>query len=179
MSNSRIRIVIASVLVGFALILGTTPAGAHAEKKVSTVTFTAVITSNQKVLYNAGVNNSLTYGWNRLVGTATVYGVLSDIEMLGNVDYNEGSGPFYGFVTITQPDATLALKMTGKATASLNRDSFSPGTETKFKSTLKVIGGSGRFIQAKGAGVWTGNRTAELGEAVTMKVKLKVSGLSH
>ena len=44
------------------------------------------------------------YGWNQLTGTAQVDGAAVEIEMLGNVDYRNGSGEFFGFITFTFSD---------------------------------------------------------------------------
>ncbi len=178
MFDSRFRIFLVGVIATAGFLVGASPSSADNDSSPQKITFTAAVTSTETVLYNIGVNNSITYGWNRLVGTATIDGVLSDIEVLGSVDYKDNEGPFYGFITITQPDGTLALRMNGKAALAKHRESYSSSPETKFKSKLKVLGGSGRFIEARGVGAWTGERTTEIGGAVSMKVVLKVSGIS-
>ena len=178
MFGSRFRLFLVGAVVTAGFLVGASPASANSDSSPQKIAFTTTVTSTERVIYNAGVNNSITYGWNRLIGTATIDGVLSDIELLGNVDYKDNGGPFYGFITITQPDATLALRMNGKAVPFTHRESYASTPETRFKSKLKVLGGSGRFIEARGAGAWTGERTTELGGAVSMRVVLKVSGIS-
>ena len=99
-----------------------------------------------------------TYGWNRLRGTTLVDGQPVNVDMLGSVEYTNGSGPFSGFVTFFFVDgSTLGVSMQGITTAATNT------TDTSFAATLGVIGGSGRYISAKGSGTFTGSRQTQLG----------------
>ena len=94
-----------------------------------------------------------TYGWNQLVGTATVDGQPVGVELLGNVSYVKGSGPIFGFVTYTFADgSTLGVQFQGAATATAN------GDETSFAATLGVLGGTGRYATATGTGIFNGSR---------------------
>ena len=86
MGSSRFRLFIVGAVVTAGFLVGASPASAHSDSSPQKITFTTTVTSTERVLYYAGVNNSITYGWNRLIGTATIDGVLSDIELLGNVD---------------------------------------------------------------------------------------------
>jgi len=97
--------------------------------------------SQSRTLHNAGTDNSVTYGWNQLLGTATVDNQPATVEMLGNVSYVKGAGPIFGFVTYTFADgSTLGVQFQGAATVSAG------GDETTFAATLGVLGGTGRYV---------------------------------
>lgn len=128
---------------------------------VTTIKLSTTIASVARTLYQVGPNNQSTYGTNRLVGTATLDGQPVAIEMLANVDYKTGSGPFFGFITFTFSDSsTLGVSMQGATTAAPN------GTDAKFASTLGVIGGTGRYLNTTGVGTFAGTRSAALGTDV-------------
>ncbi len=133
----------------------------------------ADLESQSRNLHTVGADGSVTYGWNQLVGTASVDGEPVGVEMLGNVDYVQGSGPLFGFVTFSFADgSTLGAQFEGTATGTAN------GDETSFATTLGVIGGTGRYVSATGAGTFTGTRKAALGTAVAATFDLTVAGAS-
>ena len=83
----------------------------------------ADLESQSRTLHTVGADGSITYGWNQLVGTATVDGQPVGVELLGNVSYVKGSGPIFGFVTYTFADgSTLGVQMQGAATATDDGD---------------------------------------------------------
>ena len=128
--------------------------------RTTSVAFSVDLTSIFKVIksYN---NGAVTAGWNQLTGTTTVNGSAATVELLANVNYANGSGPFFGFVTITLPDTSaLTLKMNGQAL--LNSGS---GT-TAFSSTLSTVGGSGSYASTVATGSFTGSRSSTLGSPV-------------
>jgi len=119
------------------------------------------LSSQARTLHQVGAAGAVTYGWNRLTGTATLDAQAVGVEMLGNVAYQNGSGPFFGFVTLTFADgSTIALEMQGVARADTAADT------TAFSATLIVLGGTGRYVATTGTGVFTGSRTAALGNDV-------------
>jgi hypothetical protein len=129
--------------------------------------------SQSRNLHTVGSDGAVTYGWNRLVGTATVDGRPVGVEMLGNVNYVKGSGPIFGFVTFTFSDgSSLGVQFQGSATAT------SDGGETSFAATMGVVGGTGRYASATGAGTFTGSRKAALGTTVAATFDLHVGGAS-
>lgn len=129
----------------------------------------ADLDSQARTLHTAGAAGSVTYGWNQLVGTATIDGQPVGVEMLGNVSYVKGSGPIFGFVTYTFADgSTLGVQMQGAATASAD------GNDTTFAATLGVLGGTGRYATATGTGIFTGSRQAALGTTVASTFDLTV-----
>jgi quercetin dioxygenase-like cupin family protein len=132
---------------------------------------TTDLESQSRNLHTVGTDGSATYGWNQLLGTATVDGQPVGVEMLGNVNYVKGSGPLFGFITYTFADgSTLGVQMQGAATATSNGDG------TSFAATLGVIGGTGRYAAATGSGVFTGSRSAALGTTVSATFELNVVG---
>jgi len=134
---------------------------------------TADLDSQSRTLHTVGADGSVTYGWNQLVGTATVDGQPVGVELLGNVSYVKGSGPIFGFVTYTFADgSTLGVQMQGAATAT------SGGDQTAFAATLGVLGGTGRYASATGTGVFTGSRSAALGTTVKSTFDLTIAGAS-
>jgi hypothetical protein len=110
---------------------------------------------------NAGTDNSVVYGWNRLTGTATVNGQPVGVEFLASVDYTKGSGPFSGFVTFSFADgSTLGMAIQGVTQASADT------TNATFTATLGSVGGTGRYLAATATGTFVGTRTAALGSIV-------------
>ena len=133
----------------------------------------ADLESQSRTLHTVGADGSATYGWNQLVGTATVDGQPVGVELLGNVNYVKGSGPIFGFVTCTFADgSTLGVQFQGSATATEN------GDQTTFAATLGVLGGTGRYASATGTGIFTGSRQAALGTTVASTFDLTIAGAS-
>lgn len=153
-----------TALVTFGLVVGLTSC-AQEEK----LTFTSNITSAERVIYQVGPQTEHSYGWNRLTGLTSVAGLPAEVEMLGNVDYKSGSGPFFGFITLTIADGSqLAMRMDGKAV--LNETT----KDTRFESPLEIIGGTGRWVKATGKGEFTGNRRGALGSEVELSVGVTI-----
>jgi quercetin dioxygenase-like cupin family protein len=139
----------------------------------TTLKVTVGLESQSRTLHNVGADGSITYGWNQLVGTATVDGQPVGVELLGNVSYVKGAGPIFGFVTLTFADgSTLGVQFQGAATVS------SGGDETTFAATLGVLGGTGRYASAAGSGIFTGSRKAALGTTVNATFDLTITGAS-
>lgn len=137
-----------------------TPAGTGATG--TSLRLTADLESQSKTTNSVGANGADVYGWNRLTGTATLNGQPVAVELLGNVDYTTGAGPFSGFVTFTFPDGSLlGVRMQGVATKSAD------GNTTTFAATLGVISGTGTYATATGTGTFTGSRDGTLGTAVS------------
>ena len=131
----------------------------------------ADLESQSRNLHTVGADGSGTYGWNQLVGTATVDGQPVGVELLGNVSYVKGSGPIFGFVTYAFADgSTLGVQFQGAATATAS------GDETTFAATLGVLGGTGRYASATGTGIFTGSRQAALGTTVASTFDLTIAG---
>ncbi len=134
---------------------------------------TADLDSQSRTLHTAGTDGSVAYGWNLLTGTATLDGAPVAVEMLGNVSYVKGSGPFFGFVTSTFADgSTLGVQMQGTAVASAD------GSSTQFAATLGIVGGTGKYVGATGTGTFVGSRKAELGTTVAATFDLTITGAS-
>ena len=132
---------------------------------------TTSLTSQDRRLSSVGPNGSSVYGWNRLTGTASLGGQDVGVDMLGNVNYKAGNGPFSGFITFTFADgSTLGVAMQGATKGSADT------RNATFISTLGVIGGTGRFAEATGVGTFVGSRTAALGTAVAATFDLRLVG---
>ena len=137
----------------------------------TTIQLSAPLTSASKNLHSVGT--ATQYGWNQLVGTSTNSGETVGVEMLGNVAYTNGAGPFFGFVTYSWPDgSTIGVRMNGSAT---------PGNDgtTSFSSPLTVLGGTGRYATAKGTGSFTGTRSGVLGSPVESRFTLHVANSTN
>jgi hypothetical protein len=127
---------------------------------------TAPLASQARTLITAG---SVVYGWNRLTGTAMLDGKPVSVEMLGNVNYKGGNGPFFGFITFTFDDrSTLAVSMQGQAVQS-------PSGASTVVATLAVFGGTGRYERATGTGTFVGARPAAVGATVDSTFDLKLA----
>ena len=130
---------------------------------------TTDLVSQTRTLLTTGPQGSITYGWNRLAGSATLDGSPVGVDMLGDVNYKAGNGPFSGYITFSFKDgATLAVAMQGKATQAAD------GSST-VTATLGIFGGSGRYETATGTGTFTGSRSATVGAPVASTFDLKVT----
>jgi hypothetical protein len=141
-----------------ATFLGGAVAEAQNSGQISNIEVTVTLTSKQTALTQVGKGGGITYGWNQLTGSTDTPSGKTEVELLGNVDYLNGSGRFFGFV------------MEGRAVKQADGS-------TKLKAALKVIDGNAAFTGAKGAGSFTGTRTAALGSPIeiTIKAKLRLS----
>lgn len=102
----------------------------------------------------------LRYGWNHLVGTSDLDGQTVRSDMLANVAYRSGRGPFFGFVTFTWPDgSSLVTEMFGEAVPQA-------GGSTVVQGLLTITAGTGRYAGANGYGTILGRRNAAIGVAV-------------
>lgn len=109
-------------------------------------------------------NGTRVVGWNDLQGTSTFNGQAVSVDFLGDVSYLNGSGDFGGFYTMTFPDeSTLILHTDGKATR--NADG-----STSLVSSMKVLGGTGVYVNATGTGQFTGSRAGTVGAPVHLQV---------
>jgi len=117
-----------------------------------------------------GANSQLRYGNGRLTGNTTIDGDPASAELLAQVGYNTGSGPFTGFWTFTFGDGSnLVLTYVGQATRS--------GDDTTITGALAVFGGTGSYASVTGGGTLRGERTVALGGDVDYRFSLNLSGL--
>jgi hypothetical protein len=129
----------------------------------------AVLSSTARTLHQVGQSGASTYGWNRLESSPAAGGAPA-VDLQGNVDYTNGSGPFSAFVTFTFADgSTLGTTMQGQATAN------SADGSTAFTATMGVIGGAGQYASVTtGSGTFTGSRTTALGGNVDATFDLQL-----
>jgi len=117
-----------------------------------------------------GAEVQLRYGNGRLTGNTTINGEPASAELLAQVAYDNGSGPFTGFWTFTFGDGSnLALRYEGQATKS--------GDDTMIVGDLSVFGGTGSYASVTGGGTLHGERTVALGGDVDYRFSLNLSGL--
>lgn len=111
----------------------------------------------------------ITYGWNHLEGKTRWGKRSAKVDFLGDVDYTNGSGPFSGYVTVIRSDGTrIAFSVTGWAVAPQDAGT----NDATFTGILEVIGGSKNFQGVQGTGTMRGNRSADLGGAVSLRFSL-------
>lgn len=128
------------------------------------ITLSTEIVSVDSILSNALPN--LRYGWNHLVGTATLAGQPVLCDMLGNVSYESGRGPFFGFVTFSWPDGSaIVTEMYGRAIPQSDGGSI-------VEALLTITGGTGRYAAAGGYGTFVGRRDAAVGAPVRSEFTL-------
>ena len=141
---------------------------------------TVDLTSSRTDLGSVEGGGDVIYGWNHLEGTgrvepegfATLLGPAGPVtvDMLGQVAYVDGSGPFDGFITFGFADgSTLAVSMQGRARAATDT------SDASFRADLVVLGGTGRLAGASGTGRFDGSRTAVLGSPVEATLRLAVT----
>lgn len=156
-------------LLATCVVLGLAGCDAASER-VTTLSVTTSLSSTYKDLHKVGPDSRIVYGWNDLEGTADVAGEQVEVQLLGDVEYTDGGGPFGGFVTLTFPDgAVLALRVVdARATAKTDT------SDARFTGLVRVIGGTGRFVEASGRGVLVGRRNDELGGVVEMTYTVRL-----
>jgi len=171
---SRIRtttVATTAALTGFALLGPLATAAPAATITPRRVTVKAELTSTQKILHTAGPNDRVTYGFNLLEGTDTSGASPVQVQMIGNVTYTKGNGPFFGTITFTAADgSSLGVRMDGSARALPN------GTDATFRAKLTVLGGTGEWLRAKGRGTFVGSRQAALGGTVRARFVIRLRG---
>jgi len=179
---SRTRILVAALVVALVALVAH-PAGAGGSggsgsggsgssgDRVQTTEFHVTLTSEGSTLQQVGKSGEITYGWNHLTGTAASDSGDIKVDMLGNVQYTEGSGPFFGFVTLRFASLSdVAFRMRGRA--ALQSDG-----STDLKAKLRVIGGNGALIGVKGGGEFTGTRAAAVGSPIELDFTIRLRGL--
>jgi hypothetical protein len=157
----------ALAIVSLLTIVAAPPAAAQSGQ-TSTIDVTVTLSSKQTVLNQVGRGGVVTYGWNELSGSANTPSGPKTVDILGNVNYTNGSGPFFGFLSLGfASQSTVGFLMQGRATKQAD------GT-TKLKAALSVIDGSAAFTGAHGGGSFTGSRSAALGSPIVITIKAKV-----
>ncbi len=135
------------------------------------VSFKSTLRSTYKKLDAVGPNGSQTYGFNVLEGTTKINDRTVKVRMLGTVDYNNGDGPFGGFLELIWSDGTtIAMRQAGMA--SLDKAT----KKTQFSAQVDVIGGTKAAVGVDGSGEWTGRRTGSVGTSVAITVNLTLTG---
>lgn len=82
-------------------------------------------------------------------------GAVGTTYFVGSTDYTKGTGPYSAYHNVTLSDGSvLWLKWVGTTTAE--------GTISRVKGTVSVLGGKGRFENAKGDGTVNGTRLTPL-----------------
>jgi branched-chain amino acid transport system substrate-binding protein len=129
------------------------------------------LSSDFSVLQKVGPDETQTYGWNRLVGITTSNLGEFDVVMLGNVNYEEGNGPFFGFLTLTSLNGdVLSMQMNGSARVA-------DDGVTRLSSELRVIGGTGKYVNVGGSGRFTGERIADVGAPIEFTLMVDITGM--
>jgi hypothetical protein len=145
--------------------------GDSSDANGSSVQFSVELTSIYRVLHEVGPGNRVIYGLNQFTGTTDIDGQQATVELLGSLDYVDGSGDFFGFVTIVLADgSTLGLRMTEGRT-----DAATDTTNATFSSPLLVVGGTGKYLNAGGSGTFEGERSEALGGLVDATFHVDIS----
>lgn len=135
------------------------------------VEFSADLSSQYSRLTTAGPDDSLVFGYNQLEGYTKINGKSVRVRMQGVVDYNEGSGPLTGFLTLRWTDGTeLGLRQDGSATYDAAAKS------TTLKANLTVVGGTRQVSGTTGGGSFTGSRRSSSGTSIRIAVTLNLQG---
>jgi hypothetical protein len=158
------------LIVASVLALGAAPVAAAGDDPTR-IRFGVTLTSQQRILEEVGRGGDTIYGWNELTGTAATSSGDVQVQMLGNVEYVDGSGEFFGFLTLEFASlSTLGLRMDGEASL---RDDGS----TDLQAKLRVVGGNAAMTGVTGKGKIVGERPEELGGAIVITVTLRLRGL--
>ena len=131
-------------------------------------TVTVQMSSTASTLYKVGQAGDVQYGQNKLEGKADVLGQPATVEILGNVEYVTGEGPFYGFLTVKWDDgSSLGFNLQGKATSQ-------PDGGTGLRADTRFIGGTGQFVDATAAARFVGGRDGAVGSPIIIKLTVDV-----
>lgn len=126
------------------------------------------LVSTERTLHKVGANEEVLYGWNHLEAQTSIDGEAVAVELQAGVEYLNGVGPCEGLFTLTFPDdSVIAAAFTDCRAAAASGDSGA-----RFASGIRVIGGSGRFVDVRGSGSYTGERREEIGGAVRSRLVL-------
>lgn len=150
----------------------TAPATPSTQASARTVEFSVQAhgVETDQTFRTTGPAAELRYGNGRLTGSTTIDGRAATAELLAQVGYRNGSGPFAGFWTFTFSDSeNLVLSYSGETTAS--------GSGTTIIGDLRVFGGTGAYADVTGGGTLRGERTAALGGDVAYQFTLQLGGL--
>jgi hypothetical protein len=151
-----------------AISTAATPRG-EAPQDVRHMTFTTQLRSVDSIIRT--LPGGVTYGRNHLRGRTTWGNRHANIDFLAIVEYVNGSGPFYGVVTVTRADGSSIVFSANGASSSAGVGT----TDSTFRGEATVLGGSGAFAGATGTGTMTGFRRAALGGEVRMTFRLTVA----
>ena len=124
------------------------------------------------VVNEVGANKEHRYGEAQLVGKAEFAGQQVQVELLAILNYLNGNGPFSGFWTFTADNGDrLAFTYSGLAE---QRDGVG-----RLRGTIKVLGGTGQFVDVTGSGTVEGERSGEFGSgtAIAYTLALHLDGL--
>lgn len=179
-NNPRpVTIGVTAILIGALCLAGcsaeqsseSSPAASTSAKNLASSTvpveFESTLSSMSNKTYKVGKKGNQVFGVNILVGSTTINGKPVDVEVLGTVNYDVGSGPFGSFLVLTWPDdSVLGMKLDGQATK--NGESGA----TDFSAKLQVINGSGQAQDVTGSGTFTGDRSGPLATEISIKVEL-------
>jgi hypothetical protein len=164
-----------SLLAIIAIIasLGVAPGGALAQdESARTVTMAFELTGDPAGQHTTavGVGGSTLYGVVRLVGTADLEGQPVEVELLFSPLYQEGSGPFTGWISLTDAaDDVLGLGFSGY--------SVKRGDVTDIEGAVGVVGGTGAYEGVTGNGQLSAVRGGDVGSNVRYDLVLDLAGM--
>ncbi|MCX8527933.1 MAG: hypothetical protein ORN20_07315 [Candidatus Nanopelagicales bacterium] len=143
---------------------GISVAPAHAAPSVTRLTMvTNLISDGAKTL---SVDGGHVYGSNHLVASTLVAGAPATVDLSALVNYDNGTGPFTFATTFTLVDgSTLAVWCEGTSVKDATGTSH-------FTGPLSIIGGTGKYAGATGAGSVVGSRSGALGSPVVLTYRL-------
>ena len=126
--------------------------------------------SAASTLYSVGPEEDVQYGQNRLEGVVDLFGGPAKVEILGNVQYRSGTGPFYGFLTLSWADgSSLGFNVTGQAGKKADG-------VTDLSATTGFIGGTGRYVTANAVAKFSGTRDGKVGSPIVVQLTVDVKG---
>jgi hypothetical protein len=124
----------------------------------------------QQHYHDVGPDGSVRYGIGRVTGDAELDGRPVDVASEFTIRYVDGSGPFSGWLTITdEQGGELGFAYEGYTV----RDEAG----SRIEGVLEVTGGSGAFIDVTGTGRMTASRSGPVGTATRYELTLELAGL--
>lgn len=171
--NAGRRQVSLFAILAIIVSMGVAPAGAFAQDQdVRTVTMTFELAGDPTSQHttSVGPDGSTLYGVVRLTGEADLDGRPVDVDLLFSPLYRDGSGPFTGWITLTETgDDVLGLGFSGY--------SFKRGDVTDIEGAIGVVGGTGVYEGVTGNGQMHAIRGGGVGSNVRYDLVLDLAGL--
>jgi hypothetical protein len=160
-------------IVGIIASMGVAPGGALAQDQSARTVHMAFELAGDPAGQHTtavGPEGSTLFGVVRLIGQADLEGRPVEVDLLFSPLYRDGSGPFTGWITLTDTgDDVLGLEFSGY--------SARHGDVTDIEGAVGIVGGTGVYEGVTGNGQMSAVRDGEVGSNVRYDLVLDLAGM--